>query len=593
MKLEKYVLPLRNENGIISDARNRPVRLWGMNWHLPFNHNYVNLKESGRDPMKSIDRDIADFERLGVQLVRIHVYDREICDREGHIVENEQLRILDRLTAKLAEKNILLMLTPVTWWNTVVNQAAQEQMYAFWYAGSSDAFGFSNFYSKDALLWHPDALQAQKTYFHEFFTRTNTCTGQKYADTPNLAIVELFNEPFYLRPELIRGEDLRGNPAAPMQWFAYSAPSARKPLLEKYHRFLADNKLEDTDESIGLFNADIVTDYVTGMYDVIDKAIGRPYLKSHIFYRYSAPETQEAFRKMKIDALNFVFYMNGPHGFDSAPSEDVNYFDVSRRLCAARKFLPEDHLSRIVYEFDAPSTRRNYGLGAAACAFRHWNIGAAAYFNYTPGDVAAWNPGWLIHYLNYLHTPKKAAGYAAAGMIFRDMPSGTSLPDRSDCWRGEHYLIRAEDDLVLFYDGSRLCHSQPVSDGDFQFSENFPDEILAVGSSPYISFEGNGIYRVTKESETLFHVEISPDQEYISEPLRARAMKEQANRYVNVNKEPPVSILREETHVFAFQTDSFEQAEIRDSLGRIVSVRPFRPDPGQYTIRFASAPRRK
>ena len=43
--------------------------------------------------------------RLGLDAYRIHVWDREVSDREGNLVENEHLDLLDYLTA-----NILLPL---------------------------------------------------------------------------------------------------------------------------------------------------------------------------------------------------------------------------------------------------------------------------------------------------------------------------------------------------------------------------------------------------------------------------------------------------------------------------------------------------
>ena len=70
--------PFTVKEGKIFDRDGKYVKLWGVNYYTPFNHNYVNLEELGIDHFRAVDRDIEDFNRLGVNLVRMHCYDREI-----------------------------------------------------------------------------------------------------------------------------------------------------------------------------------------------------------------------------------------------------------------------------------------------------------------------------------------------------------------------------------------------------------------------------------------------------------------------------------------------------------------------------------
>ena len=153
-KTMQFQKPFHVENGVILDAQNREVRLWGVNYYAPFHHNYVNLKEAGADCRRAIDRDIADFLKMGVGLVRMHLIDREISDMDGNVVENEHLELLDYLIDALDRAGIALMLTPVAWWNTTENQKMMEEHYAYWYIGKSPAFGFSNFYAKQYFVRH-------------------------------------------------------------------------------------------------------------------------------------------------------------------------------------------------------------------------------------------------------------------------------------------------------------------------------------------------------------------------------------------------------------------------------------------------------
>ena len=54
--MKKYQKPFKVKNGIIYDANNCVVKLWGVNYYAPFNHNYQNLIELGIDIYKAIEK---------------------------------------------------------------------------------------------------------------------------------------------------------------------------------------------------------------------------------------------------------------------------------------------------------------------------------------------------------------------------------------------------------------------------------------------------------------------------------------------------------------------------------------------------------
>ncbi len=108
----RYRTPFHVKEGTIYDAENRTVKLWGVNYYVPFNHNFFNIKELGLDHRKIIDEDLRHFQLLGIDLIRMHLYEREITDRLGNIVENENLEILDYLIEECSKKGIYLMLSP-------------------------------------------------------------------------------------------------------------------------------------------------------------------------------------------------------------------------------------------------------------------------------------------------------------------------------------------------------------------------------------------------------------------------------------------------------------------------------------------------
>jgi hypothetical protein len=44
--------------GVIYDAVGIKVKLWGVNYYAPFNHNYFNIEELGKDHRQAIDQDL-------------------------------------------------------------------------------------------------------------------------------------------------------------------------------------------------------------------------------------------------------------------------------------------------------------------------------------------------------------------------------------------------------------------------------------------------------------------------------------------------------------------------------------------------------
>ena len=169
--------PFHVRNGEILDAGERRVSLWGVNYYAPFNHNFYNIAELGKDPLRAIDTDLDHLQLLGTDFLRLHMYEREITNPAGELVENANLRVFDYLVDQCEKRGIFLMIAPISYWNSVQNLIEQERLYAYWNIGAQEAFGFTNFYSIDALLWHPGAIACQERYLRSLFAHRNAFSG--------------------------------------------------------------------------------------------------------------------------------------------------------------------------------------------------------------------------------------------------------------------------------------------------------------------------------------------------------------------------------------------------------------------------------
>ena len=156
------------------------VALFGVNYYAPCSVSYSNLKLLGVDHKEAVDRDVAHFVRMGLDALRLHVFDREISDKQGNLLDNHHLEVLDYLIARAREHGIYTVLTPIAWWGT----PEPEQ-------------GFSSLYAKPEMVHNPDARQAQVNYFRQFMSHRNPYTGLTYAEDPAVIAIELINELLY------------------------------------------------------------------------------------------------------------------------------------------------------------------------------------------------------------------------------------------------------------------------------------------------------------------------------------------------------------------------------------------------------------
>lgn len=175
-----------DENGVMRwHKNNNEVKGFGVNYTVPFAHAYRSAKKLNIDVKKAIDNDVYHFSRLGFDLYRIHVWDTEISDTLGNLIQNEHLDAFDYLLKKLKEKNINYVITPIAFWGNG------------WPEPDTESPGFSKKYGKDNSLTNPNAIKAQQNYLAQFLNHVNPYTGVAYKNEPNLIAFEVSNEPHH------------------------------------------------------------------------------------------------------------------------------------------------------------------------------------------------------------------------------------------------------------------------------------------------------------------------------------------------------------------------------------------------------------
>jgi hypothetical protein len=165
-----------------SDSQ-KEASFYGVNYTLPFAHAYRAINYIEKNHKEAIDKDVYHFARLGFNAYRVHVWDVEISDSIGNIIENEHLDLLDYLIAKLRERNIRIVLTTMTNFGNGYPEKNQP------------TGGFSYLYDKCKIHSDKNAIAAQTNYISQFVKHVNPYTKQALKDDPYIIGFEINNEP--------------------------------------------------------------------------------------------------------------------------------------------------------------------------------------------------------------------------------------------------------------------------------------------------------------------------------------------------------------------------------------------------------------
>lgn len=181
-------LVYQDREGVIRYTADRSeVAVFGANYCLPSASDYRaahKVAPTTEEKKRMIDLDMAHFERMGFRALRLSFWgDWENADKEGNLLDNDHLDLLDYLVWRASERGILMLFSPT------VGHAA------WWPDGDKNLPGFSAHYPKHELTFDPAAIRAQQNYMTQFLNYRNRYTGRCYKEEPHLIAIEILNEP--------------------------------------------------------------------------------------------------------------------------------------------------------------------------------------------------------------------------------------------------------------------------------------------------------------------------------------------------------------------------------------------------------------
>jgi hypothetical protein len=171
------------KNGTFYLPDGQEVKHFGVNYSPFFAYGYRAIDRLGKSHKEAIDMDLYHIQRLGLTAYRIHVWEKEISDGNGNLLNNKHLELLDYTLAELSKRNIKVILTPIAWWGGG-------------YPEKDNPNGaFSDGYTKNEMNENSDVIKATHTYLAQFVNHLNQYSNVRYKEDTNIIGFELFNEP--------------------------------------------------------------------------------------------------------------------------------------------------------------------------------------------------------------------------------------------------------------------------------------------------------------------------------------------------------------------------------------------------------------
>jgi len=159
------------------------IRLFGVNYTLPFAHGFRAINYVNKDHKNAIDKDVYHLSRLDVNAFRVHIWDAEVTDSLGNLINSPQLDLLDYTLAKMKERGFKTLITPFK----VGDNGYPEK--------NVPTQGFSNKLEKWQTYADEKIIEKQIRYFTQLLNHVNPYTGIAYKNDPDIIALEINNEP--------------------------------------------------------------------------------------------------------------------------------------------------------------------------------------------------------------------------------------------------------------------------------------------------------------------------------------------------------------------------------------------------------------
>jgi len=516
--------PMHVQDGVLRYPDGAEVALWGVNIYPQSWYQFENIKRLGLDMKATVRQDLDHLREMGVQVIRMHIFDREITTGTGEILDNEHLDLLDYLVAECSRRGIYLFLTPIAWWG----------------GPNENKESFSAQTSKPGMMCVPKAIEAAANYLRQFLSRKNRYSGRAYKDEPALCALEIMNEPDYFRYG-----DLEGSGYSPQGEPPEILKRDRQVFRERWQRWLQEHGFQADPALFSMFRYSLMRAYLRAMVSAI-RSTGARQPVACSFVSADSDDITEAIADSEVDAVTYSLY---PGGWEQV-NDGRNLLYTTAPLRVHPRLWRK---ARLAYEFDAPATNTScYMYPAIAANFRSGEVQIACQFQYDSIATARWNTDWNAHWLNWHYTPAKAVSFMIGGETFRSLPRGVEFDvgnwtaPAASLQVGPMWTSFAENNCA-FAKEDRVLYARTIASSIPLRLPPAPSRIVGTGSSPYVEYGGTGAYVLERVSDTKMRLTINPDARLTGNSLLGSLAT-------------PVAMLETHRHLFRLKLPGWSRA---------------------------------
>ena len=317
--------------------------------------------------------------------------------------------------------------------------------------------GFSRYFPREEMGTNPASIAAQVNYIKQLLNHVNRYTGAAIKDEPAILFIEMINEPVH-HPE-------------------------------------------DGAGSVAYINALVGAVRATGC-------------KKLTFFNVSQDfAIAGAIQKSTVDGVSFGWY---PSGLVAGHELRGNFLQAvdgyPDMLAPALKGKP-----RIVYEFDQADLNTGYLYPAMARTYRAVGAQLATMFAYDMLRTAPFNLGWQTHFLNLVHTPKKAVSAVIAAEAMRRLPRFRSYGGYPENLDFGDFRVRYEDDSSELNADDAFMNAGTTR--SVPRNPRALRRVVGFESSGVVDYEGTGAYFLDKVREGVWRLEVYPDEILVRDPF--------------------------------------------------------------------------
>lgn len=491
-------LPFRKmhvEDGVLRYPDDKEVCLFGVNYYPQSWQQYENMRKITKDMKSAIRRDMDEMKAMGVEVIRVHIFDTEISDHDGYLLTNEHLDLLDYAVSEAQKRGIYYMFTLIAWW------ASPGQ--------NPDSFSVRT--PKEAMWFADSAVSAQERYVKALLNHRNPYTGRRYAADPGICALEIMNEPGYWDyNQMMDDKGAIASGTSP----EHAAPF-KAELRQKWLAWCKAHECEPEPQVFPAFRYMLFGGYLSKLHQAIRSTGAEQPVAAALCLTTGIDDLTQAIADSPCEAVTFGDYAGGWDRWAKG-SNYLNYADnatLDPRL---------DGKARLVYEWDCIRTLDSYMYPAITRRHRSEGAQISACFQYDSSVTAPYNSDWPQHYLNLVYTPSKAIGMRIAREAFHALPRGAAYPTPPDDQVFGSFAVSFGHNISLMSTAEMWANAEPVRDWQPMAIPKRPKTIVGVGNSPFAAYDGTGAYEVTVGEQSA-ELLVRPDVVYVRDPLASDA----------------------------------------------------------------------